>query len=209
MASKEFELTHAALRYITACLIECDWSALRDMEIGPREAQALQDISLTELIQLERRLAGHVLQVKVDRAAFWAVMDQIRDEGRHRQLRLDLIRLGAPAEMMQALFGMPVKEYTAARRVLGAPPTVGRPPEPSEEEARAVWLAWEQLGQAPSLSPSPAWLDIAEITGLPLRLIWRVTQRWCATEADETPTPPTGKLVRVRSTSESRHHECA
>jgi hypothetical protein len=190
MARKEFELTHAVLRYLASCLSEGDWSALRDMGIGPKEAEALRGISLSELTNLERKLAGHVLHVEMDRDAFWTVVDQIRRESELQQLRMELISLDAPSDMMQALFGMGVKEYTFARRVIGAPPGVGRPPEPTEAQARVIWLAWESLGKEPSLASPRVWLDLAKNIDLPLRLIWRVTQRWYGAGDDEAANPP-------------------
>ncbi|MEW8701946.1 MAG: DUF2857 domain-containing protein [Candidatus Thiodiazotropha sp.] len=192
MARKEFELTHAVLRYLASCLSEGDWSALRDMGIGPKEAEALRGISLSELTNLERKLAGHVLHVELDREAFWTVVEQIRRESELHRLRMRLISLDAPSDMMQTLFGMGVKEYTFARRVIGAPPGVGRPPEPTEEQAREIWLAWESLGQEPSVVSPKVWLEFAENMALPLRLIWRVTQRWYGTSDDEAANPPWG-----------------
>jgi hypothetical protein len=103
---------------------------------------------------------------------------------------MKLISLDAPSDMMQDLFGMGVKEYTFARRVIGAPPGVGRPPEPTEEQARKIWLAWESLGQEPSVVPPRVWLELAESMDLPLRLVWRVTQRWYGTNDDEAANPP-------------------
>jgi hypothetical protein len=190
MARKEFELTHAVLRYLASCLSEGDWSALRDMGIGPKEAEALRGISLSELTNLERKLAGHVLHVELNRDAFWTVVEQIRRESELHRLRMKMINLDAPSDMMQALFGMGVKEYTFARRVIGAPPGVGRPPEPTEEQAREIWLAWESLGQEPSMVSPKVWLELAEKMGLPLRLVWRVTQRWYGANDDEVANPP-------------------
>lgn len=190
MARKEFELTHAVLRYLASCLSEGDWSALRDMGIGPKEAEALRSISLSEMTNLERKLAGHVLHVELDREAFWTVVDQIRRESELHGLRMKMISLDAPSDMMQALFGMGVKEYTFARRVIGAPPGVGRPPEPTEEQAREIWLAWESLRQEPSMVSPGVWLDLAEKMDLPLRLLWRVTQRWYGTSDAEVANPP-------------------
>ena len=201
MARKEFELTHAVLRYLASCLSDGDWSALRDMGIGPKEAEVLSGISLSELTNLERKLAGHVLRVELDRDAFWVVVDQIRRESELQRLRMELISLDAPSDMMQMLFGMGVKEYTFARRVVGAPPGVGRPSEPTEEQARAIWLAWEALGQAPNLVPPRVWAELAESTDIPLRLIWRVTQRWYGTEDDEAANPP---WVRSDNRNEQR-----
>lgn len=190
MARKEFELTHAVLRYAASCLSEGDWSALRDMGIGPKEAEALKVITISELTNLERKLAGHVLRVELDREAFWTVVEQIRREAELQQLRMEFIQLGAPSDMMQALFGMGVKEYTFARRVLGTPPGVGRPPEPTEDEARAVWLAWEKLGLEPNLATPAVWRELVKETGLQLRLIWRVTQRWCGADDDAAAAVP-------------------
>lgn len=197
MARKEFELTHAVLRYAASCLSEGDWSALRDMNVGPKEAEALKGLTLTELTNLERKLAGHVLRIQLDREAFWAVMNQIRREAELQQLRMEFVRLDAPSDMMQSLFGMGVKEYTFARRVLGAPPGVGRPPEPTEEEARAVWLAWERLGLEPSLASPATWLRLAKETALSLRLIWRITQRWCDSKDEEAAGPPWSSAANV------------
>jgi hypothetical protein len=189
------------LRYLASCLSEGDWSALRDMGIGPKEAEALRGISLSELTNLERKLAGHVLHVELDRDAFWTVVEQIRRESELHRTRMQLISLDAPSDMMQALFGMGVKEYTFARRVIGAPPGVGRPPEPTEEQARVIWLAWESLGLEPSLAPPKVWLELAKNLDLPLRLIWRVTQRWYDDEAANPPWTSTdnrdGRLTGV------------
>ena len=190
MARKEFELVRAVLGYMASCLAEGDWAALRDMGVGPKEAEALKDITLSDLTNLERKLAGHVLRIELDRDAFWAVVGQIRREAELQQLRMAFIRLDAPSDMMQALFGMGVKEYTFARRVLGAPPGVGRPPEPTEDEGRAVWLAWEKRGIQPPCATPALWRELTEETGLPLRLIWRVTQRWCDGEDDEAVNVP-------------------
>ena len=178
MAKKEYELTFAVLRYAADCLHEGDWPALRDLGFGPREAEALKDLTLSELGLLARRLAGHALKAQLDRPAFWAVMDQVRWEHEHRALRMELIRRDAPAEMMQALFGMGAKEYAACRRAQEMPPSVGRPPEPDEETARKVWLAWQDAGCEPERARPDHWLAVADATGVPLRVVWRLVQRW-------------------------------
>lgn len=199
MAKKEFEVARSILGYAAACIADGDWPALREMGIGPKEAEALKDLTLAEMAMLERRLSGHMLHVHLDRAAFWAVMGQIRHDADHRRQRMEFVELDAPADMMQSLFGMGPKEYSFARRVLGAPAGVGRPVEPTEEEARAVWLAWEELGIEPGLAAPAIWRRLAERTGLPLRMVWRVTRRWCDGDGGTAaPWPVPAPVERTR-----------
>jgi hypothetical protein len=178
MAHKEYELTHSVLRYAAACLREGDWHALRDLGFGPQETEALEEIRIADLALLEHKLSGHVLRVKLDSAAFQLTMDQLKHETERRSTIMECIRRDAPAEMMQTCFGMGVKEYTQARRIIGAPSGVGRPNAATDEEARVVWLAWEQLGRDPSEAMPDDWLRIAIDTGISLRLIWGLAQRW-------------------------------
>ena len=55
MARSEYEITHAAIRYATACMLDGNWHALREMGFGHRECDALQDLTLADLAALERR----------------------------------------------------------------------------------------------------------------------------------------------------------
>ena len=178
MAEKEYELTYAVLRYAADCLQEGDWPALRDLGFGPKEIEALRNLTLAELGLLARRLAGHALKARLDRPAFWAVLDQVRWEHEHRALRMEFVRRDAPAEMMQALFGMGAKEYAACRRAAEMPPSVGRPSEPDEETAHRVWQAWQDAGVEPGQAGPRDWLAVADATGVSLRVIWRLVQRW-------------------------------
>ena len=40
MARSEYEITHAAIRYATACMLDGNWHALREMGFGHRECDA-------------------------------------------------------------------------------------------------------------------------------------------------------------------------
>lgn len=178
MARKEYELTNAVLRYATSCTREGDWSALRDMNIGDREAEALRNLTLGELTLLERKLDGHILRVQLDRAAFWMVLDQVRRESQLQAAKLELVRRNAPAEMMESLFGMGQKEYVACRRSIRAPRGVGRPPEPDEETTSRIWMVWKRVAGDTGWPRPDQWTEIADETGASLRIIWRLAQRW-------------------------------
>lgn len=177
-----YELTHAVLRYASACARTGDWSALRDMGFSEAEVDALHGLSLGELAALERGIAGHVLRVELDRPAFWLVVEQVRRQSRDETMKLELIRRDAPAEMMERLFGMGMKEYSACRRRLRAPRGVGRPPEPDEATARDVWLAWKQLqkGRRNAHLDPAGWIALQDQTGASLRVVWRLVGRWMA-----------------------------
>jgi len=161
------------------------------------ELRALGELTLSEICLLERKVDGHVLRVQLDRAAFWIVVEQVRRESETHKLKNKLIRKDAPSEMMEALFGMGAKEYAACRRAIRAPRGVGRPSEPDEETARRVWLCWQRIGDGSRLARPDDWLRITEQTGVSLRVVWRLAQRWC--HDDLAPAPLLG-LVAPKNT---------
>ena len=62
----------------------------------------------------------------------------------------------------------------------GVDPAVGRPPEPDEVTSARLWHAWSSRTEADAsdlLTPE-TYLDIHAETGLSLRAIWALTQRW-------------------------------
>ncbi|MCP4992986.1 MAG: DUF2857 family protein, partial [Gammaproteobacteria bacterium] len=59
-------------------------------------------------------------------------------------------------------------------------PSVGRPPEPDEAGTHTLWHAWvDRVGddQSELLSPS-AYLELQTETGLSMRAVWNLIQRW-------------------------------
>ena len=51
--SKETELVMAVLLYAVRCLLEGDQAALRDMNFGPKEIDALREMKLADLCGVE------------------------------------------------------------------------------------------------------------------------------------------------------------
>ena len=59
-------------------------------------------------------------------------------------------------------------------------PAVGRPPEPDEASSHRLWAAWSQRveGESTDLLAPADYLAMHRETGVPLRGIWNLTQRW-------------------------------
>lgn len=177
--TKESDLVTAILLYALRCLAEGDYPALRNMNFGPREIEALREMSLSDLYRIES-LRGHCLQIVLDRDVYWPMMDHLRRQRASEEAQQTLIAADAPLEMMQTLFGLGPREYSRIRRMLSVAPSVGRPPEPDEESSHRLWHAWVgQVAEDESgpLSPT-AYLELHAETGLSMRAIWTLTQRW-------------------------------
>lgn len=177
--TKESDLVTAILLYAIRCLAEGDYPALRNMNFGPREIEALREMSLSDLYRIES-LRGHCLQIGLDREVYWPMMDHLRRQRTSEEVQQTLLAADAPLEMMQTLFGLGPREYTRMRRALSVAPSVGRPPEPDEESTHKLWYAWvERVGEEESGPLSPTvYLELHAETGLSMRAIWNLTQRW-------------------------------
>jgi hypothetical protein len=184
MARPEYEITHAAIRYALQCMLESNWHALREMGFGRQECEALNQLTLADLASLEKRLSGHILKIELNPALFWAALADVRHEASAQQIRVELIKRDAPADMMRALYGIGDKAYTRLRRHHGAPAGVGRPVELDPD---ATWALSEILNRyKPVIQPSD-WLAIANESGIGLRTIWREHKRWQSLPADCVP----------------------
>ena len=91
-----------------------------------------------------------------------------------------LILADAPQEMLLVLFGLNQRDYTRLRRTLLVDPTVGRPPELDEASSHRLWGAWSARvdGETSGLLHPEQYLAIHAETGLSMRAIWNLTQRW-------------------------------
>jgi len=108
------------------------------------------------------------------------MIEHMRRQRESEELQQVLIAADAPLEMMQTLFGLGSREYTRLRRMLTVDPSVGRPAEPDEESTHKLWNAWSQRADREDdgpLAPSE-YLTIHRETGIAMRAIWNLTQRW-------------------------------
>ena len=182
---KESELVTAVLLYAVRCIAEGDQHALRAMNFGPREIEALGELSLEDLYRAGS-LRSHFLSIGLDRKLFWPMMKRLRRMRESKELQRELIKADAPLEMMRRCFGLGAREYKRLRRMLVATPAVGRPPEPDEATAHRLWreLAPEMRTSGPGGLRPEAVLAVHLRTGAPVRAVWSAAQQWVGRRGD-------------------------
>jgi hypothetical protein len=194
--SKESDLVTAVLLYAMRCLAENDQHALRGMNFGPNEVAALRELNLADLYRAGS-LQAHCLDIQLNRDVYWPMLAHLRRERESEELQRDLIEADAPLEMMRSLFGVGSREYTRLRRLLTADPATGRPPEPDEATATALWRAWSaRIDEDPDVPLGPEdYLALGKATGASMRAVWQLTRRWI-----EEGNEPDGDTTRPRRT---------
>ncbi len=177
--TKEADLVIAVLMYAMRCLAEGDQSALRNMNFGVKEIDALRDMRVADLYRIES-LRAHCLEIALNRDVYWPMIQNLTEQRTMEDTIQTLISADAPQEMMLILFGLNQRDYTRLRRTLLVDPTVGRPPELDEESSHRLWEAWSDLaeGEETGLLTPAQYLDIHRHTGISMRAIWNQTQRW-------------------------------
>jgi hypothetical protein len=180
-ATKEADLISAVLRYAVRCQADGDQAALRAMNFGPREIDALRGMHLADLARVES-LGAHCLEIGLNRPVFWTLVAHLHRERAAEALQQELIAADAPFEMMRTCFGLSSREYSRLRRVLAAAPAVGRPPEADEASQHRLWSAWTRRRQDsdPDRLTPEEYLELHRETGIGLRAIWTLTRRWAA-----------------------------
>ncbi len=178
-SNKEADLTTAVLLYALRCLAEGDQQALRGMNFGPKELDALREMNLADLYRADV-LRVHCLKIDLNREVFWPMLTHLRHQRESEELQRSLLVTDAPLTMMQQLFGMSSREYTRWRRLLTLEPAVGRPAELDESDTHTLWHAWQDRVEARADSPLTAadYLALHQETGIGLRAIWALVQRW-------------------------------
>jgi hypothetical protein len=161
------------------CLAEGDQAALRNMNFGIKEIEALRALQLADLYRIET-LRAHCLEIGLNRQVYWPMIARLSTERAMEETIQALIAADAPQEMMQVLFGLNGRDYTRLRRLLAADPAIGRPPELDEAGSHRLWAAWSARvdGEASGLLTAEDYLGLHRETGLSLRAIWSQTQRW-------------------------------
>ncbi|MCY3624194.1 MAG: STY4526/YPO1902 family pathogenicity island replication protein [Gammaproteobacteria bacterium] len=174
---KAGELAVALVIYAMRCIEDGETEALASMGFGPSEVTALASLTFGDLKRIER-LRRHCLDIKVDRQAFRAIIQRARADGLSTEWEHALIRADASFEMMRRLFGTSRRAYTNLRQVFGVS-SVGRPREPTGDEASRLWRAIQhrlrESGRHP-LAPAD-YLAISRKCAVPLRTVWRESKR--------------------------------
>jgi hypothetical protein len=177
--TKEADLVTAVLMYAMRCLAEGDQAALRHMNFGVKEIEALREMRVADLYRVES-LRAHCLEIALNRQVYWPMIDHLGEQRVMEDMIQALIIADAPQEMMQVLFGLNQRDYTRLRRTLSVDLAIGRPPELDEASSHRLWEAWSDRvdGEESGLLIPEQYLAIHGETGLSMRAIWNLTQRW-------------------------------
>lgn len=173
---KAGEFVVALVIYAMRCIEDGETDALARMGFGPSEVASLSSLTFGDLKRIER-LKSHCLDIKIDREA-WEIITRIRADGLSTEWEHELIRADAPLEMMRRLFGTTSRAYTKLRQIFGVS-SVGRPREPSDAQAAALWEMIEshlRARHSELLAPAD-YLTISRQCGVPLRTVWRESKR--------------------------------
>ena len=136
--TKEADLVTAVLMYAMRCLAEGDQAALRNMNFGVKEIEALREMRVADLYRVES-LRAHCLEIALNRQVYWPMIDHLGEQRAMEETIQALISADAPQEMMQVLYGLNQRDYTRLRRTLIVPPAIVLPPELDEESSRRLW----------------------------------------------------------------------
>ncbi len=177
--TKEADLVSALYLYASRCWAEGDLPALRAMGFGREEVDALLSLTLPDIQRL-CSVHGHPLKVELDTGTFRLIVEHLCRERRKEETLRALIAADAPLPMMEALYGLNGKEYTGWRKLLAMPPSAGRPPDADEDASHRAWHAWRaMLGDRDPDEVEPSeLLALHEQTGVPMRSLWNLLQRW-------------------------------
>ncbi len=177
--TNEADLVAATLLYALRCISEGKRDALRKMQIGDKEVEEIKQLSAEDLTRLDS-LAAHCLNIELNKAAFWSVINHVKMCRKSDHTMQELLKADAPLAMMTHFYGLYANDYSRLRKSLCDTSGVGRPPEISEEDSHRLWYAYTELMQNRTTLEITAeeYLSLHQKTNVPMRAIWRLTQRW-------------------------------
>lgn len=179
MNTKEGNLVSATLIYAMRCLVEGDMLALQHMQFGEREISALRELSILDLYRAES-LKVHCLSIGLNRQVFWPMIEALKRERESDEQVNELIGKDAPFELMNELFGMATREYSARRRHFPANLGQGRPRLPEQDLEDELYRAWRKRMAEHESGEMGAtdWLELQNETKVSLRAMFHLISRW-------------------------------
>ncbi|MGP0172721.1 DUF2857 domain-containing protein [Pseudomonas sp. NCHU5208] len=209
-------LNTAVLHQVMTHLRDGDFR--RCLEFGFKEDELirLNQLSFSDITELTR-MPVRFVKISINHDLLGKALGRLQEEGQRAQLVQRAIQLGASIEMLNKLFGITSEEVSARRRLLGISIKTGRPKMPEVEELHLIWGRWQSLIAHAGIKPelidanSIESLDImmmlAEETGKPLSVIWKLVHEWHADVKKMLERSSKGKPKTSRKTSASSSKE--
>lgn len=182
--TKEAELNFHIFVYLSRCVAEGDFEALRAFGFDMEDVAFVDQIRLPDLMAL-CATRSHALNARVDKESLRWLKEHMRRRRNRETLKTELLRTEAPAELMRQLFGMSGKEYAAARATLGQPSGKGRPALAGENDEQRLWRLWVLFAKPDKparLRREDLWLLIGRELDSTIRAAWHTIETWARDE---------------------------
>ncbi|MDN3519107.1 STY4526/YPO1902 family pathogenicity island replication protein [Aquisalimonas lutea] len=166
------ELAYQIVCYAVEKLKASDENAVADLGFDPEEIRAMEQMTVGELHHLAR-MGTHFLDIAVDHRCLQNALAHARNEAENESTQDNLIRNGASAEMLQALYGLTPGEVCRRRRLLGAQTPRGRPQRPRPPTQDRIWRTWCARGDLPE---PERYLEVARECQVSAQAVWRLVQ---------------------------------
>lgn len=140
----------------------------------PEESEKLRRLTVAEMHRLSELSNHFVVKIEIDHGKFNRMLGRLAATKQEEQLQDELIQLGAPSEMMHALFGMNGHEFAARRRGLKLT-RVGRPTIPTEDEQKQIYETYKRYA---GLDEVQKWIKIGHELQLSLTTVWPLIKTW-------------------------------
>ncbi|MHB0818509.1 DUF2857 domain-containing protein [Stutzerimonas stutzeri] len=201
-------LNTAILHQVMTHLRDGDFRRCLEFGFKEEELIRLNQLSFSDITELTR-MPVRFVKISINHDLLGKALGRLQEEGARQQLIQRAIQLGASIEMLHRLFGITSEEVSARRRLLGITIKTGRPRMPEVEELHLIWRRWQSLIAQAGIEPEQADTDsiasldimmmLAEETGKPLSIIWKLIQEWQADVRQILHRSSKGKPKIVRS----------
>lgn len=141
----------------------------------PEESEKLGRLTVAEMHRLsELSERSGIAKIEIDHKKLERVLERFEVTKQEEESQDELIQLGAPSEMMHALFGMNGHEFAARRRGLKLT-RVGRPTIPTEDEQKQIYETYKRCA---GLDEVQKWIKIGHELQLSLTTVWPLIKTW-------------------------------
>jgi len=139
--SQSNELVKSVLLYCADRLAQGDIQSLLDLGLKDSDLRELAALKLVDLAQGDRFNGCLCVEVKLDVAAFRAMLHHTRTMLASEEHERALILADAPFAMMNSLFGICTRDFTRMRSQLQVVSPPGRPRGPDDATVAKLWHA--------------------------------------------------------------------
>ncbi len=168
---RDAELNNALLLYICQCQVNNDLRSLEKLGISEEVREMLKRMTVLEALHL-CKIPLLIANISIDNSLLQNLCRHVRHESHQEEVITQLIVAGAPLKLLRVLTSIDALEFSARRKLLGID-TLGRTQDPTAEQEMLVYQHWKSFDMSTNLD-CEQWLEIARITNLPIRTIYKV-----------------------------------